>query len=80
MIVFILKVFYQKKGRQTKFKFLSSLPSTVVIFESPYRILKTINDILLYMGNRQICVCKELTKVYEKVFLGSVKDVKKNFE
>ena len=65
----------KKKGRQTKFKFLSSLPSTVVIFESPYRILKTINDILLYMGNRQICVCKELTKVYEKVFFGSTKDV-----
>ena len=53
------------------------MPSTVVIFESPYRILKTINDILLYMGNRQICVCK-LTKVYEKVIFGSVEDVKKN--
>ena len=53
------------------------MPSTVVIFESPYRILKTINDILLYMGNRQICVCKELTKVYEKVFFGSTKDVEK---
>ena len=50
----------KKKGRQTKFNFLSSLPSTVVIFESPFRILKTINDILLFMGNRQICICKEL--------------------
>ena len=65
----------KKKGRKTKFEFLSSIPSTVVLFESPYRLLKTVNDILSFMGNRQICICKELTKVYEEVMFGCVTDI-----
>ena len=67
----------KKKGRKTKFEFLSSIPSTVVLFESPYRLLKTVNDILSFMGNRQICICKELTKVYEEVMFGCVTDILK---
>ncbi len=65
----------KKKGRKTKFEFLSSIPSTVVLFESPYRLVKTVNDILSFMGNRQICICKELTKVYEEVMFGCVADI-----
>ena len=65
----------KKKGRKTKFEFLSSIPSTVVLFESPYRLVKTVNDILSFMGNRQICICKELTKVYEEVMFGCVTDI-----
>jgi len=67
----------KKKGRKTKFEFLSSIPSTVVLFESPYRLVKTVNDILFFMGNRQICICKELTKVYEEVMFGCVADILK---
>jgi len=67
----------KKKGRKTKFEFLSSIPSTVVLFESPYRLVKTVNDILSFMGNRQICICKELTKVYEEVMFGCVADILK---
>ena len=67
----------KKKGRKTKFEFLSSIPSTVVLFESPYRLVKTVNDILSFMGNRQICICKELTKVYEEVMFGCVTDILK---
>ena len=65
----------KKKGRKTKFEFLSSLQSTVVIFESPYRLVKTIQDIFDYMGNREICICKELTKVYERVMFGNVSNI-----
>lgn len=65
----------KKKSRKTKFEFLSSIPSTVVLFESPYRLVKTVNDILSFMGNRQICICKELTKVYEEVMFGCVTDI-----
>ena len=67
----------KKKGRKTKFEFLSSIPSTVVLFESPYRLVKTVNDILSFMGNRQICICKELTKVYEEVMFWCVADILK---
>ena len=65
----------KKKGRKTKFKFLSSLPSSVVIFESPKRIPKTLLDIKKYMNNeRIISVHREITKVYEEAFWGSVDD------
>ena len=63
----------KKKGRQTKFNFLSTLPSTIIIFESPKRILKTLIDIGNYMGQkRRISIHKEITKMYEEVFWGSV--------
>ena len=65
----------KKKGRKTKFEFLSSLPSTIVIFESPYRLVKTVQDIFDYMGNREICICKELTKIYERVMFGNVSNI-----
>ena len=65
----------KKKGRKTKFEFLSSLPSSVVIFESPKRIPKTLLDIKKYMNNeRIISVHREITKVYEEAFWGSVDD------
>ena len=70
----------KKKGRKTKFEFLLSIPGTIVIFESPYRVIKTLNDIYSYMGNRVVSVCKELTKIHETVFLGNVKDVIDDFD
>ena len=54
-----------KKGRKTRFESLEFLPATIVIFESPHRILKTLKDISSYWGNRAVSVCRELTKLYE---------------
>ena len=65
----------RKKGRKTKFEFLKELPSTIIIFESPLRVLKTLKDIYNYMDNRVISVCKEITKIHERVFLGYVLDI-----
>lgn len=62
----------RKKGRLTRFKFLAALPSTVVIFESPMRLIKTLKDIDKYIGNRIVCVCREMTKIHEEIFRGSV--------
>ena len=63
-----------KKGRKTRFELLESLPATVVIFESPQRVIKTLKDIHNYWGNRIISVCRELTKMYEETLLTTVKD------
>ena len=63
-----------KKGRKTRFELLESLPATVVIFESPQRVLKTLKDIHNYWGNRIISVCRELTKMHEETLLGTVTD------
>ena len=63
-----------KKGRKTRFELLESLPATVVIFESPQRVIRTLKDIHNYWGNRIISVCRELPKMHEETFLGTVTD------
>ena len=63
-----------KKGRKTRFELLESLPAPVVIFESPKRVIRTLQDIHNYWGNRIISVCRELTKIYEETLLGTVTD------
>ena len=60
----------KKKGRKTRLKFLSSLDCSIVIFESPNRIIKTLNHISEYFGNRAISICREITKLYEENYFG----------
>jgi 16S rRNA (cytidine1402-2'-O)-methyltransferase len=63
----------KKKGRQTRFQFLSSLKASVVVYESPMRIIKTLNDISTFMGDRRIVsVCREITKKFEEAFMGTI--------
>ena len=65
----------KKKGRNKRFNYLNSLDCSIVIFESPHRLKKTLKEIFDKLGNRVIAVCKELTKIHEKVFFGYLKDV-----
>ena len=65
----------KKKGRKTKFEFLNNLDCTIVILESPKRVLKTLLDINKNMtGNRRISIHREITKMYEEVFWGTIND------
>ena len=45
---------------------------TIVILEAPHRLQATLNDLKLLLGDRQIAVCRELTKLHEEVFRGSI--------
>ena len=68
-----------KKGRKTRFELFQSLPATIVIFESPHRIIRTLNDIYNHLGDRVVSVCRELTKMYEEVLLCSISDAINHF-
>ena len=58
-----------KKGRQILLKSLVDEKRTMVIFESPYRLLKTLNDFLEYFGDKEIAIAREITKIYEEVYV-----------
>ena len=71
---FLLK----KKGRNKRLNYLNTLDCTLVIFESPKRLIKTLNDIYEVLGNRVVSLCKELTKVHEHVTFGYLENIIKN--
>ena len=65
----------RKKGRQTKFRQLAEEPGTIILYESPHRIQKTIEDIVKHLGNRYIIISRELTKKFEEFIRGHAQDV-----
>tara|TARA_Y100001970_G_scaffold184272_1_gene224135 strand:- start:634 stop:1320 length:687 start_codon:yes stop_codon:yes gene_type:complete len=70
----------KKKGRQTRIKNFLELDMTVILFESPHRLLKTLKDLFYFLGNRWVSVCKEITKINESVFFGKLEDSISYFE
>ena len=69
----------QKKGRLKKIEQLNNIENTVILFESPYRLEKTLNQLLENLGNRPVVVGRELTKLYEEVIRGNLSEVIKYF-
>jgi len=70
-----------KKGRQTKFKQLATEKRTIIIYESPMRLVKTLTEMATYFGNdRPCCVTRELTKMFEENKRGSIQEVLEYFK
>ncbi len=69
-----------KNGLQTFLKSLEDEDRTFVIYESPHRIIKTLNDLLTYLGDRDIAVCREITKMFEEVLRMKISAAIKHFE
>jgi 16S rRNA (cytidine1402-2'-O)-methyltransferase len=56
-----------KKGRQSRWKAIAELDATIVMYESSHRIIKCLEEIIEYLGpDRQVCVCREISKMYEE--------------
>jgi 16S rRNA (cytidine1402-2'-O)-methyltransferase len=64
-----------KKGRETLFKEMFESEKTTIFFESSHRIMKTLESLNEKMPDRKIVVGRELTKIYEEVVRGEVKQV-----
>jgi 16S rRNA (cytidine1402-2'-O)-methyltransferase len=70
-----------KKGRQTLLKELAEEDRTVIMYESPHRLVKTLEQIQEFFGiERVVSVSRELTKMHEETYTGSVKDAIDHFK
>lgn len=62
-----------KKGRNAKLKSLINQPYTMIFYESPHRLMKTLNQFKNLFGNdKKICICRELTKIHEENIRGTI--------
>lgn len=69
-----------KKGRETLFKEIAETKRTVVFYESPHRIIKALNSLEEFVGNRKVVVARELTKIYEQIIEGTAREIIEYFE
>lgn len=71
-----------KKGRETLFKEMAASDGTFVFYESPHRIMKTLELLSRDVGHpdKRITICRELTKIFEEVVSGTALEVRKYFE
>ena len=71
----------QKKGRQTYLESLRAETRTMVFYESPYRVVKTLQQLAEVMGSdRQVSCCREISKVHEESVRGTLAEVIAHFE
>ena len=71
----------QKTGRQTKLESLKEEQRTMIFYESPYRLVKTLQQFAeVYGGDRQVSVCREISKVHEESVRGTLDDVVAHFK
>ncbi|MBI1836374.1 MAG: 16S rRNA (cytidine(1402)-2'-O)-methyltransferase [Flavobacteriia bacterium] len=70
-----------KKGRQTKLLQLEQEERTIILYESPHRLVKCLGQIEEFMGvERKVCVVRELSKMFEEYKRGTAKEVKEYYE
>jgi len=64
-----------KKGRKKRLSALEKESATIIFFENPKRLKRTLSDIFEYIGDRPAVVCRELTKMHEEIIRGTVSDL-----
>ena len=64
-----------KKGRKGKLEKVKDIDATIIFYESPNRLVRTLNDILEYIGDRPIAIGRELSKKFEEIMRGRVSDI-----
>ena len=70
-----------KKGRQTRLKVLAEMPHTFVLYESPYRLLKCLEQLMEFCGpDRTACVARELSKLHEQVTTATLEELRDDYK
>lgn len=69
-----------KKGRETLFREMTETKRTIVFYESPHRIIKTLESLKNHIKNRKVVIARELTKIYEEVINGTSVELLEYFE
>jgi 16S rRNA (cytidine1402-2'-O)-methyltransferase len=67
-----------KKGRTKRLEALREEPRTIVLYEAPHRIERTVADLLHHLGDRQVALVRELTKVHEEIWRGSLSQLQEH--
>jgi 16S rRNA (cytidine1402-2'-O)-methyltransferase len=71
----------QKKGRKTRLESLANEERTMIFYESPYRVVKTLEQFAEFYGSdRQVSVCREISKVHEESVRGTLAEVIAHFK
>ena len=66
-------------GRRRLLESIASEYRTIIVLESPHRVLAALKDMLVILGDRKIAVCRELTKVHEEIFRGTISQAIEHF-
>jgi 16S rRNA (cytidine1402-2'-O)-methyltransferase len=79
---FLFKGFlpHKSKKRRDLLKQLEEVRETLIFYESPYRIVESLKDVLEVLGDREIALTRELTKVYEEVLRGKISEILNQIE
>lgn len=70
-----------KKGKQKQeLQSLKYIPYTLIFYEAPHRIQETLNNMLEILGNRKICLAREISKLYEELYRGTIEEILKDIK
>jgi len=67
------------KHRKEKLSLIKNSIHTVILYEAPHRIKRTLTELSEYIDNRRICLAREITKIYEEFIRGNIQDIVTNF-
>ena len=70
---------HKASGRRRLLESAVDEQGTIVVLEAPHRLLAALNDMLLILGDRKVAVCRELTKIHEEVFRGTISQAIEHF-
>ena len=66
-----------KKGRKTRLEYLAALQASFVVYESPYRIMKLLDELEKIVPDAQIFIGREMTKIHEEYITGTIEEIRK---